>query len=42
MFRKETLRQAIKEVNVMSPEIVLVTGDLTENGLVSARATGTT
>jgi len=35
MFRKETLRAAIKEINEMSPDIVLVTGDLTENGLIS-------
>lgn len=35
MFRKETLRMAIKEINEMSPDIVLVTGDLTENGLIS-------
>jgi len=35
MFRKETLRTAIKEINELSPDIVLVTGDLTENGLIS-------
>ena len=35
MFRKETLRAAIKEINNLSPDIVLVTGDLTENGLIS-------
>lgn len=35
MFRKETLRMAIKEINEMSPDTVLVTGDLTENGLIS-------
>lgn len=35
MFRRETFRSAIKEVNEMSPDIVLVTGDLTENGLIS-------
>jgi len=35
MLRKETLRAAIKEINELSPEVVLVTGDLTENGLIS-------
>ncbi len=35
MFRKETLRTAIKEINEMCPDVVLVTGDLTENGLIS-------
>jgi len=35
MFRKKSLRLAIKEINALSPDIVLVTGDLTENGLMS-------
>jgi len=35
MLRKESLRAAIKEINALSPNIVLVTGDLTENGLIS-------
>jgi Icc protein len=35
MFRREALRTAIKEINEMCPEVVLVTGDLTENGLIS-------
>ena len=35
MFRKETLRAAIKEINDLSPDVTLVTGDLTENGLIS-------
>jgi 3',5'-cyclic AMP phosphodiesterase CpdA len=35
MFRKEMLRAAIKEINRMCPDVVLVTGDLTENGLMS-------
>ncbi|MEM3726163.1 MAG: metallophosphoesterase [Candidatus Bathyarchaeia archaeon] len=35
MFRKEMLRIAIKEINGMRPDVVLVTGDLTENGLIS-------
>jgi len=35
IFLKETFRSAVKEINEMSPEVVLVTGDLTENGLIS-------
>lgn len=35
MLRKETLRAGIKEINELSPEVVLVCGDLTENGLIS-------
>jgi len=35
MLRKETLRAAIKEINELSPDVVLVCGDLTENGLIS-------
>jgi len=35
MFRKETFRTAVKEINEMKPDVVLVTGDLTENGLIS-------
>ena len=35
MFRKKSLRSAIKEINALSPDVVLVTGDLTENGLIS-------
>ncbi len=35
MFREDTLRSAIKEINEMSPQVVLVTGDLTEDGLMS-------
>jgi Icc protein len=35
MFRKEILRAAIEEINKLSPDVVLVTGDLTENGLIS-------
>jgi 3',5'-cyclic AMP phosphodiesterase CpdA len=35
MLRRETLRKAIKEINSLSPDFVLVTGDLTENGLIS-------
>jgi len=34
-FHKETFRSAVKEINEMEPDAVLVTGDLTENGLVS-------
>ena len=35
MLRKEILRAAIKEINNLSPDVILVTGDLTENGLIS-------
>jgi len=35
MLRKENLRTAIKEINQLSPDVVLVTGDLTEDGLIS-------
>jgi len=35
IFLKETFRVAVKEINGMSPDVVLVTGDLTENGLIS-------
>lgn len=35
MLRKEVLREAIDEINDLSPDVVLVTGDLTENGLIS-------
>lgn len=35
MFRKEILRAAIREINEMCPDVVLITGDLTENGLMS-------
>jgi len=35
MFRKERLRTAIKEINQIRPDVVLISGDLTENGLIS-------
>ena len=35
MFRQKIFRSAIKEINDMSPDVVLVTGDVTENGLIS-------
>ncbi len=35
MFRPDVFRSAVKEINAMSPDVVLVTGDLTENGLIS-------
>jgi 3',5'-cyclic AMP phosphodiesterase CpdA len=35
MFNKGFFRAAIKEINEMCPDVVLVTGDLTENGLMS-------
>ncbi|NWF87246.1 metallophosphoesterase [Candidatus Bathyarchaeota archaeon] len=35
MLRQEMLRSAIKEINDLSPDVAVVTGDLTENGLIS-------
>jgi len=35
MFNQETFRTAIKEINAMSPDAVVVTGDLTEDGIQS-------
>ncbi|MCK4434700.1 metallophosphoesterase, partial [Candidatus Bathyarchaeota archaeon] len=35
MFNREALRTAIKEVNALSPDAVVVTGDITENGIQS-------
>lgn len=35
MFRKMVFRDALKEINAMSPDVVLVTGDLTEDGLMA-------
>jgi len=35
MLRREQLRAAVKEINEMSPDVLLVTGDMTEDGLVS-------
>ncbi|MDH5449010.1 MAG: metallophosphoesterase [Candidatus Bathyarchaeota archaeon] len=35
MFRNKVLQDAIREINAMSPDVVLVTGDLTEDGLMS-------
>jgi len=35
MFQKEKLTTAITEINHMNPDVILVTGDLTENGLMS-------
>lgn len=35
MFKKEVFRAAVKEINEISPDVVIVTGDLTENGLMS-------
>jgi len=35
MFNKETFCTAIKEINAMSPDAVVVTGDLTEEGIQS-------
>lgn len=35
MFRRDSLRSAIREINEMNPDAVIITGDLTENGLIS-------
>ncbi len=35
MFRKTVFQDAVKEINAMSPDVVLVTGDLTEDGLMT-------
>jgi len=35
MFNQETFRTPIKEINAMSPDAVVVTGDLTEDGIQS-------
>ena len=35
MFCKQSLRMAIKEINAMRPDVVLVTGDLAEDGLMT-------
>jgi Icc protein len=35
MLRQGMLRDAIKEINDMSPDVTIVTGDLTEDGLIS-------
>ena len=34
-FREETFQKGVDEINRLDPDIVLVTGDLTENGLLS-------
>lgn len=35
MFNPETLRTAVDEINALSPDVVVVTGDLTEDGIKS-------
>jgi 3',5'-cyclic AMP phosphodiesterase CpdA len=35
MFNKQSFRTAIEEINAMSPDAVVVTGDLTEDGIQS-------
>ena len=35
MFDKEAFRTAVKEINALSPDAVVVTGDLTEDGIQS-------
>ncbi|UCE95258.1 MAG: metallophosphoesterase [Candidatus Bathyarchaeota archaeon] len=34
MFRKEVFQDALREINAMSPDVILVSGDLTEDGLM--------
>lgn len=36
MFNREIFEAAVKEINKISPDAVVVTGDLTENGLARA------
>jgi len=35
LFRKKVFETAVKEINELRPDVVLVTGDLTEEGLMS-------
>ena len=42
MFRKKVFQDAVKEINAMSPDIILVTGDLTEDGLMKEFQTAAT
>jgi len=35
MLNRESLRIAVKEINEMNPDAVLVVGDSTENGIIS-------
>lgn len=34
-FRKASFLKAVREINALAPDVLLVTGDLTENGLLS-------
>ncbi len=34
LFRPEALSAAIEEINDLAPDVVLVTGDLTEDGII--------
>jgi Icc protein len=34
MLNRESFRIAVKEINEMNPDAVLVAGDLTENGII--------
>ena len=34
-FREETFQKGVEEINSLHPDVLLVTGDLTENGLLS-------
>lgn len=42
MFRKEMFSQAVKEINALKPDAILITGDITEDGLKSQFETATT
>ncbi|NIR87903.1 metallophosphoesterase [Candidatus Bathyarchaeota archaeon] len=35
LFNERTFRRAIKEINALSPNLVVITGDVTENGILS-------
>ncbi|MGH9877052.1 MAG: metallophosphoesterase family protein, partial [Nitrososphaerales archaeon] len=34
-FKKEVFEKAVEEVNQLDPDTVIITGDLTENGMLS-------
>jgi len=34
-FREETFQTGVEEINSLEPDVLMVTGDLTENGLLS-------
>ena len=35
LFLKDVFKDALKEINALSPDVVLITGDLTEDGIMS-------